>query len=568
MIDADIYADLALEAAEQYAADVKSRAIVTNRWIRLAAKRYYKDLKRKVFDLDYDKVLLVYRFMSFTNVNKDGEYKQFEILPYQAFIVLNLFLFYYKSNARRRFKYAFLFMAKKNGKTVFSVLLNLYFVVFDGVTDPESFLVASTKEQAGVALNYAKQIVNNSPALQGRLKAMQYQIRYRYDRSAGYMKTVAADKPASLDGPSISSAIIDEIHAQRDDGLFNVVKSGTVAHLNPMILLISTAGFEINSFCYTMFEVAKNILLGTINDDSMFALLYTLDDKDLENYDNPDLWIKANPALGTVLRLDTFLTEFNTAQNTPSQLNNFLTKHLNVFTSGADRWIPEEDLQRANTSYDIAALDGWDAYLGLDLSSTRDLSANVCLFHNPETDKYFAYPLFWFVNRPDKKLRPGGIDLSSWISQGLITQCKTRTIDYDLIFETITNLSKRFSIVALGYDPYNSDLIIPRLESLGVYCVPFPQNPKTFNFPLKYLEKLIYDDRISFGKDPVLMWNFRNVVLYQDGNNNIKIMKNRSKDSVDGAVALGMAVAMWLAVNLDSDKANLDAYLQQNTPEN
>ena len=118
--------------------------------------------------------------------------------------------------------------------------------------------------------------------------------------------------------------------------------------------------------------------------------------------------------------------------------------------------------------------------------------------------------------------------------------------------------------MAIAYDPYNSDMIVPRLESIGINCVKFEQTPKAFNFPLKYLEKLIYDGSVSFGMNPVLIWNFRNVVLYSDGNNNIKIMKNKSRDSVDGAVSAGMAVGMWLAVNLDPMKASLEAYIEKN----
>lgn len=556
------YAKYYLDQAYKYAEDIETERIRANRWIKLAVKRFRRDLEREDLVQDPDAVKRVFMFFSFIKINIRNKYLQYEILPYQAFIVLNLFLFYYRATGKRRFRYMFLFIARKNSKTTFAVALNLYFLVLDGVEDPQSLLLASTREQATISLDIAKSMVLNSPALHKRLKIMQYMIRFVFGNSRGFMKTVASES-TRLDGYSPSSAILDEIHAYKDDELFLVIKSGILARENPIILLISTAGTAIESFCYTMVENAKNILNGMVEDDSFLVLLYCLDDGD--DFNDPENWIKANPALGEIISLEDLTIEYNQGKNIASQLPNFLTKHLNIFVEGSDAWIPEEILQRANTPFNIEEFKGSDVYIGLDLSSTRDLTSAVLVFHRPEENKFFVRPLFFFAKNENRRLRQGGIDLRVWIREGYITELQTETIDYDFLFDTFVRLSQDFNIVSVAYDPYNSDLIVPRLNDIGIDTVPFPQNPKTFNFPLKYLEKMIYDERISFGENPVLLWNMRNVVLYKDGNGNIKIMKNRSRDAVDGAVALGMAIALWMSVNLDQQKADINAYLKYNS---
>lgn len=557
MIDPTTYAEIHHKAAYDYADQVAEKRIVANRWIRLAVKRFRKDLKRTVFTQDPDRVKIVYKFFSLLNIQRKGEYEQFVLHPYQAFIILNLFLFYFSKTGRRRFTSMFLFIARKNGKTVFAVALNLYFLVLDGVVDPQSLLIASTREQATIALDYAKGIINNSPAIQSRLRPMQYEIRFKDRNSVGFMKPVPAIDPDRLDGYSPSSAILDEVHSYRDAKRYEVVTSGQGARLDPITLMITTAGTLVDSFCNVMFENCKSILRGEAKDDSMFTLLYCLDEDD--DYNDPNLWIKANPSEGEIVTREYLLQEYQKTINIPSLLPNFLTKHLNIFTGGSEVWIAEDKLSRANVPYFITRVKKQDIYLGLDLSSTRDLTSLVGLLE--EDRKFDAIPWFWLPNNSEMLFRKGGINLMNWIREGHITHCQTETIDYDMIYDKIIDIDKDFNIVALGYDPFNSDLILPRLIDYGINTYKFPQTASAFNFPLKYLEKMILEKQMSFGKNPVLLWNFRNVVLYIDGNNNIKIMKNKSRDSVDGAVSLGMALGGWLAYNLDPEKANIAAYM-------
>ena len=156
-------------------------------------------------------------------------------------------------------------------------------------------------------------------------------------------------------------------------------------------------------------------------------------------------------------------------------------------------------------------------------------------------------------NDGEKMLRSGGLSLYNWINDGLIYKSSSKTIDYDVIRDTLIEINNKYNIKIIYYDPSNSAIFIDKLRKTGILnkCKPFPQRTHNFNEPLKYLEKLIFDEDIIMDS-PVLKWNINNAIIYTDGNGNIKIMKNKSADSVDGAVALGMAVGGYLHMNSGS----------------
>jgi phage terminase large subunit-like protein len=554
MLRKEDYIKDANRKADQYVSGILSGEIVSNKWIKLAVIRYLNDLKREDLSLNQAKVDHVYSFFSLLRININNDYSQFSLLPYQAFAIKSLFLFY--KGDRRKYRYGFIFVSRKSGKTVFAVGLELYFLIGDGVKDPECILLASTKEQATIALNYSKNICKNSPALK-KVKRERYQLKFEHKKINGFMKPLASNAE-HLDGYGPNGAILDEIHSYPDDSLFKVMKSGILARQNPMILLISTAGFRLDSFCNDMVESAKNVLMGVVDDDSFFYLLYTLDDGD--DYRNPANWIKSNPSLGKTIRLDDMMIEYNQALIRPSEMFNFKTKNLNLFVETSDGWIDEEAMAEIYNKFGVD-LRGRKCYAGMDLASTRDLVSFAFLF---DVDGFFyAIMKYYLPKNVKKKLRRGGIDLSVWVNKGYIKESKTKTLDYDLVFQDLENFSKEHEVTSMGFDPFNSALIVPKIEELGINCLSFAQTAMNFNFPLKFMEKQIYDKTMSIGENPVLRWNFRNVVLYIDGNENIKIVKNKSLDSVDGVVSLAMAFGGWIEENIDPERRGLDLYLNK-----
>jgi len=550
-MDKDQYIAYLWEVLEEWLDGVETGAVLANVYIKQAIKRFKKDLLREDLYLDTDKVNKVFTFFWYLRINKDNHYQQFTPLPFQIFIVLNIFGFYWKESKRRRYRYAYLFTARKSGKTTFAAALQLYGLAADGVVDPQSLLLANSREQASIALSYMIGIISKSIALRKRLETQRYLIRFK-DRARGGYSKILASNASRLDGYSPNMVLIDEVHAMQNHDIFNVLKSGTLARENPLIVIISTAGFSTSSLAFDLFETGKKTLNEEIDDDSFFYMLFTLDDGD--DWKDPDCWIKANPSLGETIDIGDLLIEFNQSKNLPTQLNNFLTKNLNIFTNEGEQWIAEETLKKCfEEDVDWSRFKGKRCYAGIDLSSTRDLTALSLTFR--EDDNIYTKTIFFAAKNPSKRIRKNGIDILPWIREGLIIESQTSTIDYDLLFKYIAKLKEEYNIEILYYDKFNSAMLIPRIQSeIGIICTSFDQTAKRFNEPLKYLEKLIYDGNWKGDKNPVLLWNFRNVVLYVDGNGNIKIIKNKSLDSVDGVVSLTMSIAALI----DSESAKVD----------
>ena len=546
---------------DQYVTGILDHNILSNDYIYNAVQRYRDDLKRDDLVYDKDKVTKVFMFFSFLDSKVDNKYVQFNLLPFQAFIIANLYGFFWVKSGRRRFRYSYLEMARKSGKTFFSTGLSLYHLVADGENDAEVLFLATTREQASIALRYVKSIVHNSSVLESRVDVMQYQLRFEHKtkddkHSTGILKTLPSNADR-LDGYSPSFVLIDEYHAHPDAEILKVMKSGILARDNPLINIITTAGFDLDKPCYQYREGAINVLRGEVEADDLFTMIFTLDEED--DFTDSSLWIKANPALGAISKHDDLLSEFNQASITPSLLNNFLTKNLNMWVSNEAAWIDEKVLEKSfEAKLDIEAYKGKDCYIGLDLSSTRDLTSAVLLFE--DEGKFVAFPYFFMANNPSKKIRQGGINLSVWIRNKNIIECQTKTVDYELLEDYFNIWANDFNVVALGYDYMNSALIVPKVEALGVDCIKVPQTASAFNFPLKFLEKLMYDENISIDNQ-TMKWNFRNVVLYTDGNENIKVMKNKSKDAVDGVVSLAQALSMWLQINYSAERVAYENYL-------
>jgi phage terminase large subunit-like protein len=561
----DAYISDTWQKAQDYKSHVESGKQTASKWIKLAVARCRKDETRTDIFFDRAAVERVYDFFYFARISTGERYARFHLTPYQAWILSEIFGWFYSGYERkRRYRYALLYTARKSGKTVFFVVVEFLILMYDYQEAPEAYLCATTREQAGQALKYSKNIIKHSPSLRKRLKQQQFQILY--PKRDGLMK-VLANKPEKNDSLNPSIFIMDEMHAHSTLDFFNVMKSGTMFRKNPLGIITSTAGFNKDYPFYQMLQTGQKVLEGVVEDDITFYALYTLDDEDdIEDF---DAWEKANPNINQTVRLDDLVAEYRKAKLTISELNNFITKNLNRYLDNLDQWIPDDvyvkcfdTLPLPNPSKRIKA------FMGLDLSAIRDIASIVIVWTDEETGKMGVIPEFYFPQNEVKRIRESGIDLGEWIKKGWIIEHPTPTIDQELILERIRYWNSIFSIEHLNYDKWNSGFIIPKIEQeLYIYCQHFQQQTTWFNFPLKYIERLFFEQNIAMSENPVMRWMFRNIVLYYDGNGNIKIMKNKSMDSVDGPVALGMAVGAWLQYNGDVTAAFFQELMKQNQPD-
>lgn len=564
----DIYVDTLYKEALQYEKDVLNKTIVTGERIQQAVRR-----RRDVYDEKYifnkEKVLKVFRFFYYVRITVDNKPQRFRPLPWMSWVVLSIYGYYRDETLTKRvIRFATIFVARKSAKTTFAAILSLYALLKEE-RNSEAYFCANTKDQASQALRYLKQIVKDSPALKNNVRLRQFKLESENDKRGYCVARPVANEPDTLDGLSPSFAIIDEKHAMSTNDLFNIMKTGTLARTNPLIITISTAGFNREYPFYNEIEVGKKILDGDLEDDSTFYALFMLDDEEKE-IENPEMWAKANPSLKDkdgrgVISLDDLIIDFKKASLIMADKKNFITKNLNIYVDAEDAWLPDEDYKKCGKDADIKEFFGAKAYLGIDLSTARDLSSLVAILEHPVTGELTVFPEFYFPSdASEKKIRASGIDLTEWIDKDYIREHKGRIVSYDEIFDRIAWWCDNFDVQAIGYDPWNATMLIAKVESeIMVDMKPCRQNTGFFNFPMKYFERLVFSETVNVTKNPVLRWNVKNVVTYTDGNGNIKPMKNKSLDSIDGVIALLMALGMYAEINFDAVSALMENLLKK-----
>jgi len=537
-----------------YVKGVMEDHVIVNADIKKAVQNFHLDQLRDDLEFRKDAVTRVFKFAYFTRLIHNNEVIRFDLLPFQTWVLAAIFGFYYKGTEERKIREAILFMGKGNGKSPLAAFLINYFMIADGVIDPQALILANTRDQARISLDFCKKMVYNSPALNKRLQPYNYRIMFKnkrgtFNTSKTGFAQVMSSEIKSMDGYAANGAILDEVHEYNNANTYNMIKGAVAKRNNSLLILITTAGTHINGFLYNKLKYYRAVLLGDIKDESVFCALYCLDEKD--DYTKKENWYKANPALDQIFPLKDLEMLFESSKFSKSELDNFMTKRMNEFVDAESAWIPNKELGKVFVEHSIDVdLIGEDCWVGVDFSETRDLTSVVCVFH--KDGKFYVKPYFFMPNNQEKLIRIGGINIKEWIEDGWIQESQLPSIDHDQIVETFKKINQKYVIKSVYYDPANSEWFLRKIlnEGIGVRgkCKPFQQKATLFNTPLKYLEKLIFDEQIIM-ENPALRWNFNNCILYSDGNANIKIMKNKSADSVDGAVALGMAIGGYLDSN-------------------
>jgi phage terminase large subunit-like protein len=540
------YVETCWRNARDYCEGVQDGSIITNENIRLAVQRHELDLQRSDLEWHEEKVEKVFKFFSYIYVDKG---KQFILEPFQAFIILALFGLYFRGTGVRKYLYAFLFIGRKNGKTTFSAALQLYFMLGDGVSFPQSVLISGSVTQSNdTSFAALIRIIKSSPALNSRVEAMRSSQVIFKDRSKyGFCKTVPSI-PDRLEGLNPSSCILDEIHTYKDAQKFNVIKNALGTKENPMLFLISTAGYGKDSFCAQLVETGRNVLRGVGSDDRFFYLLYELEEGD--DINNENVWIKANPGLGTILDLKLVQDQFHTNKSIPSLFNDFVTKRFNIFLEENSQWIDTDVLLSGFRNFTEEDIKELPCYVGVDLSATRDLTSIVCLWDGG--DKFYVKSYFFFVKGTNNSLRKGNIDIIQWVRDGYIIECQTPTIDYDLVKQYIFDINNKYKVKGLFYDPWHFDRLLNETKYSGIWCVPIAPGVKNFDGAVRFTESLFYSKQMNIYTNKCMLWNFRNVVLYRDLNGNMKPNKKESADAIDGVVSLLNAICGYLQQNINA----------------
>ena len=319
------------------------------------------------------------------------------------------------------------------------------------------------------------------------------------------------------------------------------------ARRQPLFLTLTTAGNERKGIAWEQHCFAREILDGTRQDDTEFVTLYGLEnDEDWEAEEN---WAKANPSLGVTISIDTVREWYKAAKGSFVAENNFKWLRLNMWLNANTKWLNMQYYEHCDTAVDVESLKGRKCYGGLDLSSTSDLTAFVlCFPPEYEGDKYIF--LAWMYI-PDEclaeRVRKDKVPYDVWKNQGYIITTQGNVVDYRYIRRHILEIAEQFAIQEIAYDRYNATEIILNLMDDGLDMVPFGQGFRDMSAPTKELETKIRANECIMGQNPVLRWNFSNIVIRTDPAGNIKADKAKSTEKIDGAVAAIMAFARAVA---------------------
>lgn len=549
--------------ANEYMQGVIDGSIVTNENIKKAVKRTLKDKNK--FEFNQKSVDSVFRFFSYINIPQGGKRpSQFALAPWQAWVLYDLYGLYYQGTTKRVRREGLIYIAKKNGKTMFAGAIQLYALV-KGEYASESLMVASSSKQAGQCLKYLKQLINDSPGLKELIHTRQYDLSYNSTKKGFCVAKTMANVPDIIEGTNPSFAILDEVHLFNNTEMQDNIRTAMIMRHSPLLLMITTAGFNRSAPLYSQIETAKNVLDGKTEDDTSFYALYELDDE--EEIEDIETWIKANPSLGITIQPEVLKAMWAKAQTSETERVSFLTKHLNSFTDGVDTWIEDSAYKECQVPVDIEALKGMDAYIGIDLSANRDFCSIVITVED-EDGIINTIPEFHLPAKPKKTVRADFVETDVWAKDGFVNLHPGKIVDHGILFESIQYWCEFFNVIEIGFDPWNAHQLKERInDEIADICVDFVQNVKYFNPPMKKIEALILSEKIKFGTNPILRWMFRNLEVYTDGNGNIKPMKNKSRDSIDGIIALLIAYGRMTYDEADYLNEAQQAYINQHKQE-
>lgn len=535
--------------AELYAEQVRSGGILVCEYVCLAVERYYTDLDR-AFDkgryFDKKTAMRAIRFIEkFEHTKGEWAGQRFRLEPWQQFVLWNIFG-WKNADGTRRFRYAYIEIARKNGKTALSAGVGLYMLFADGESRPEVYSAATVKDQAKICFSDAVKIVKATD-LKNYLTP--YRNSIVYELKGGTMKPLSSDY-GTHDGLNPSCGIIDEFHAHKDSGMFDVIKSAFGARRQPLMFIITTAGFDKSGVCYAYRENVIKVLRGVNEDDSLFGIIYTLDDK--SEWDDPKMWIKANPNLGVSLSADYLADQVKDAKNRPEAVRNVMTKNVNLWVDAERTWILDDAWQKCIGTTDPADLKGCACWGGLDLSNVSDITAYVLLFH--ENDRFQLLPFFWIPEEKMlEKIRKENINYDKWVAEGYITVTPGNVIDYDFVKADILRIVADYDLRTSAYDRWNSSQTIIDLQNEGMECNPFGQGYGSMSAPTKEFEKLVLTGKIEHFGNPVLRWMLASTLVKTDPAGNIKPDKEKSTQKIDGIVATIMALGEWMTAQANDE---------------
>ncbi|GAK08992.1 phage terminase large subunit [Geomicrobium sp. JCM 19038] len=438
----------------------------------------------------------------------------------------------HKDTDIRRFREGLIFVGRKNGKSTMISGLSNYAVSKDGENGANIYLLANSKQQASIIFDEAKAMVKKSPQLRRHYTPLRFEIKH--NKSFSSIEARASDSE-KLDGLNTHLGVFDEIHEFKDYKLINVIKKSRGSRKQPLIIYITTAGYQLDGPLVKYYEDAGDVLDGATKDERTFYYIAELDSE--EEFEKPETWVKANPNMGVSLNLETLKEDWEKDKRTPDERRDFITKQFNIFVNASKTPFIEYDVLKRNNKFTgIEQVKNIPAVGGYDLSDTEDFTSACLTFPIIETGEVFVMSHSWV---PKKKVLEENekINYYELQDQGYLTIVDTEYIREEVVFDWFVEQSNHFNIELITYDRAKAFRLNKELEEYGFDTEEVRQGFLTLGPALDDLKHLFIDGKVIFNNNPLMRWYINNVELVSDRNNNKMPKKSNRYRKIDGFAA-------------------------------
>jgi len=463
-----------------------------------------------------------------------------ELDLFQKAKIQAVFGFIHKDTGFRRVREVFTLVGRKNGKSTEKAAIGLYMMIADGEGGAEVYSVATKKDQAKIVFTeHAIPMVSQSPYLSKHTRKRKTDLYFPATFSK--FEPLASDSN-SLDGLNVHNGIMDELHAIKDRNLYDVIKQSMSSRQQPILDMITTAGFVRECIFDSIYDYACKVLDGVITDDRFMAFIYELDDR--EEWTDFRCWEKANPGLGTIKDYDELAANVDRAKNDPDFLPTVLTKDFNVRETVAGTWLTFDQINN-DSEYDIEYLRDSYAISGTDLSSTTDLSCATLLVMKPDDPNKYIIQHYWLPeDLADQREKEDKIPYKKWSERGLLSFCPGNKVDYSMVTAWYIKMMEEYGIRPYWnvYDPWNAQYWTQEMIDYGFNMIKCRQGAQTFSNPMKEMGADLAAKNINYNNNPILKWCLTNTSVERDKNDNIRPIRGKlSRLRIDGTLSMLMA---------------------------
>ncbi|MGF3113135.1 terminase large subunit [Facklamia sp. P9177] len=505
--------------------------------------KVYSELNERIkkpegqFVFNNDKANYAIEFIERFCKHSKGEWagKPVELELFQKAYISALFGFVDKDTGLRQYQESLLLVGRKNGKSTMLSAIALYMLVADHEAGSEVYSVATKKDQAKRVFEETYNMVQQSKDISEMVKKRKSDLYVPITFSKFEPLGKNSD---SLDGLNSHLVIIDELHAIKDRNLYEVMKQSQSSRKQPLLVMITTAGTLRECIFDDMYSYACNVADGNFEDETFLPVLYELDKR--EEYKNPDLWVKANPGLGTIKRKSYIEKQLLKAKNSPRDLRGVLVKDFNIRDNVSETWLSFDQINNDET-FNLYDFNGRYAIGGVDLSSTTDLTCATLLFMDKDSEKRYVHQMYWLPEEGFlERVESDKIPYDKWRDQGYLRLCEDNKINYGDITKWFIEMVKDSGIrVAwVYYDNWSAEYWAEEMREYGFDMNICRQGYKTLSAPMKNLGADLEAKLINYNNNPVLKWCLTNTAVKTDINGNIMPDRLNSKMKIDGTASL------------------------------